>query len=522
MSLCSLSAVEIARGIRKRDFSALEILRSFYQRAETLEPSLHALLHCAPEIAEKHAADVDAAVARGEDPGPLAGVPVVLKDNMCVRGMPATCASRILQGWIPPYDATVTELLETSGAVVAAKGNMDEFAMGSSTEFSAFGPVSNPWDTERVPGGSSGGSAVSVAAGYTPLALGSDTGGSIRQPASFCGIYGLKPTYGLVSRWGLVAFASSLDQIGPFARTVEDLALSLSVIARPDPRDATSSRRERPDYFEALAPWKTPGRENAPLSGKRIAVVKELQNRKDAVSTEVEDVLQKTLALCREEGAEIVEISLPVSLEFGLPCYYILAPAEASSNLARFDGVRYGLSSDEKSLVNLYFKTRGSGFGSEVKRRILTGTYVLSSGYYDAYYLTAQKVRQLMKREFAAAFAGCDLIALPTAPSPAFRKGELVDDPIQMYLADVFTLPVNLAGLPALSLNGGFTSGEKPLPVGVQFIAPKWGEPELLSTAAVLEKRLGKAKTAPCDWAETSAERAANAKTAGSERGGVR
>ncbi len=520
MSFSSLSAAEIVGGIRKRDFSAVEILTSFYERAESLEPSLHALLHRAPEIARKHAAAVDAAVARGEDPGPLAGVPVVLKDNMCVRGMPATCASRILEGWIPPYDATVTELLETSGAVVAAKGNMDEFAMGSSTEFSAFGPASNPWDTERVPGGSSGGSAVSVAAGYTPLALGSDTGGSIRQPASFCGIYGLKPTYGLVSRWGLVAFASSLDQIGPFARTVEDLALSLSVIARPDPRDATSSRRERPDYFASLAPWKAPGRESAPLAGKRIAVVKELRNRKDSVAAEVDDVLHKTLALCREEGAEIVEISLPVSLEFGLPCYYILAPAEASSNLARFDGVRYGLSSDQKSLIDLYLKTRGSGFGNEVKRRILTGTYVLSSGYYDAYYLTAQKVRQLMKKEFAAAFAGCDLIALPTAPSPAFRKGELVNDPIQMYLADVFTLPVNLAGLPALSLNGGFTSGEKPLPVGVQFIAPKWGEPELLSTAAVLEKKLGTAKIAPCGCAKASADRAADAGIAGSERGG--
>ncbi len=522
MSLSSLSAVEIVRGIRKRDFSAAEILTSFYKRAETLEPSLHALLHRAPEIAEKHAANVDAAVARGEDPGPLAGVPVVLKDNMCVRGMPATCGSRILEGWIPPYDATVTELLETSGAVVAAKGNMDEFAMGSSTEFSAFGPTSNPWDTKRVPGGSSGGSAVAVAAGYTPLALGSDTGGSIRQPASFCGIYGLKPTYGLVSRWGLVAFASSLDQIGPFSRTVEDLALSLSVISCPDPRDATSSRRARPDYFAALSPWTAPGRENSPLAGKKIAVVKELRNKKDAVSADVDGVLQKTLALCREEGAEIVEISLPVSLEFGLPCYYILAPAEASSNLARFDGVRYGLSSNEKSLKNLYLKTRGSGFGSEVKRRILTGTYVLSSGYYDAYYLTAQKVRQLMKREFETAFSGCDLIALPTAPSPAFRKGELVDDPIQMYLADVFTLPVNLAGLPALSLNGGFTSGEKPLPVGVQFIAPKWGEPELLSTAAVLEKKLGKAKIASCGWSESSPQSAADAVIAGSEMGGAR
>lgn len=522
MSFCSLSAVEIVRGIRKRDFSAQEVLTSFYERVKTLEPSLHALLHCGPEIAKKHAAAVDSAVARGEDPGPLAGVPVVLKDNMCVRGMPTTCASRMLEGWISPYDATVSELLASSGAVIPAKGNMDEFAMGSSTEFSAFGLTSNPWDTERVPGGSSGGSAVAVAAGYAPIALGSDTGGSIRQPASFCGVYGLKPTYGLVSRWGVVAFASSLDQIGPFARTVEDLALALSVIALPDPRDATSSRRERPDYFAALSPWKAPGRENAPLAGKRIAVVKELRNRKDSVSPEVEDAFQKTLALCREEGAEIVETSLPVSLEFGLPCYYILAPAEASSNLARFDGIRYGLSSDQHSLMDLYIKTRGSGFGSEVKRRILTGTYVLSSGYYDAYYLTAQKVRQIMKKEFVTAFAGCDLIALPTAPFPAFRKGELVNDPIRMYFADVFTLPVNLAGLPALSLNGGFTSDEKPLPVGVQFIAPKWGEPELLSIAAVLERKLGAAKIAPCGCAKACANKATDVRIAGSERGEAR
>jgi aspartyl-tRNA(Asn)/glutamyl-tRNA(Gln) amidotransferase subunit A len=491
MTPATLSAADIARGIRKGDFSAQEMVESFFNRAERLEPSLHALLHVDPERARDHAKKVDALIARGGDPGPLAGVPVVLKDNMCVRGMPTTCASRILETWISPYDATVTELLEKAGAIIAGKGNMDEFAMGSSTEFSAFGAASNPWDTTRVPGGSSGGSAVSVAAGYTPLALGSDTGGSIRQPASFCGVYGLKPTYGLVSRWGLVAFASSLDQIGPFARTVEDLALALSVIARPDVRDATSSRRERPDYSAAL--------QTVSLAGKKIALVKDLHGKKDVMSRDVETVLEKTLAHCREEGAEIVEISLPVSLEFGLPCYYILAPAEASSNLARFDGVRYGLSSNEESLMDLYLKTRGAGFGKEVKRRILTGTYVLSSGYYDAYYLTAQKVRQLMKQEFADAFSKCDLIALPTAPFPAFGKGELVDDPIQMYLADVFTLPVNLAELPALSLNGGFTEGEKTLPVGVQFIAPKWGERELLSVAAVLERKTGSAGIAPVE-----------------------
>ena len=490
MEITSLTAAEIARGVAGKQFSASEVFSSCMEAVRRGEPDISALITVAEETGQAAAKEIDRRIAGGENPGPLAGVPIVIKDNMCIRGLPATCGSRMLHGWIPPYDAAVAELLSGAGAVFAGKGNMDEFAMGSSTEFSAFGPTSNPWDLERVPGGSSGGSAAAVAAGYVPAALGSDTGGSIRQPASFCGIYGLKPTYGLVSRWGLVAFASSLDQIGPFARTVEDLALLLSVIARPDPRDGTSSRRERPDYTACV---KDPS-----LKGKKVAVVKELGAMSASVSREVRDALEKTLSLCREEGAEIVEVSLPVSLEFGLPCYYILAPAEASSNLARFDGVRYGLSSKEDSLLELFLRTRGKGFGSEVKRRILTGTYVLSSGYYDAYYLTAQKVRSLMKEEFRRAFGACDLIALPTSPTPAFKKGELVNDPIQMYLADVFTLPVNLAELPALSLNAGFTSGKKPLPLGVQLIASRWGEPELLNAAAVLERRLGIAGTAPC------------------------
>lgn len=489
MEITSLTAAEIARGVAGKQFSASEVFSSCMEAVRRGEPDISALITVAEETGQAAAKEIDRRIAGGENPGPLAGVPIVIKDNMCIRGLPATCGSRMLHGWIPPYDAAVAELLSGAGAVFAGKGNMDEFAMGSSTEFSAFGPTSNPWDLERVPGGSSGGSAAAVAAGYVPAALGSDTGGSIRQPASFCGIYGLKPTYGLVSRWGLVAFASSLDQIGPFARTVEDLALLLSVIARPDPRDGTSSRRERPDYTACV---KDPS-----LKGKKVAVVKELGAMSASVSREVHDALEKTLSLCREEGAEIVEVSLPVSLEFGLPCYYILAPAEASSNLARFDGVRYGLSSKEDSLLELYLRTRGKGFGSEVKRRILTGTYVLSSGYYDAYYLTAQKVRSLMKEEFRRAFGACDLIALPTSPTPAFKKGELVNDPIQMYLADVFTLPVNLAELPALSLNAGFTSGKKPLPLGVQLIASRWGEPELLNAAAVLERHLGIAGTAP-------------------------
>lgn len=484
-----LSADEIVRGVLAKEFSAAEVFRSSLDRVRRMDPALSAMLSVTEEAGMAAARRVDERVAGGGDPGPLAGVPVALKDNMCYGAAPTTCGSRMLEGWTPPYDAAVVTALQGAGAVILGKTNMDEFAMGGSTEYSAFGPTSNPWDPDRVPGGSSGGSAVAVAAGYVPVALGSDTGGSIRQPASYCGVYGMKPTYGLVSRRGLVAFASSLDQIGPFARTAADLARVLSVIAVPDPGDGTSSRRPRPDYTAALA--------GASLKGRKVAVVKELAGMKASLSPDVEAALARVLDLCRREGAGIVEVSLPRSLEFGLPCYYILAPAEASSNLARFDGVRYGLSRREPTLRALYERTRGDGFGPEVKRRVLTGTYVLSSGYYDAYYLTAQKVRQLMKEEFRNAFASCDLIALPTAPTPAFGKGELVNDPIRMYLADVFTLPVNLAGLPALSLNGGVTAGPRPLPVGVQLIAPQWGEEGLLSAAAVIERHLGPAPVAP-------------------------
>ena len=356
---------------------------------------------------------------------------------------------------------------------------MDEFAMGGSTEHSAFGPCSNPWDPDRVPGGSSGGSAVSVSAGYVPISLGSDTGGSIRQPAAFCGTCGLKPTYGLVSRWGLVAFASSLDQIGPFARSIEDIALTLQVISKPDSRDSTCSPSKRPDYRSVL--------DRSSLSGKRVGIVKEFMDYD--IDTEIRGALEKTIEIARSEGAEIVELSLPVMVRYGLATYYIIAPAEASSNLARYDGVRYGISSEAEDLMDMYLKIRRVGFGEEVKRRILTGTYVLSSGYYDAYYLTAQKVRQIMTREFKEAFSRVDTIIMPTAPTPAFRKGELLDDPIQMYMADVFTLPINMAGLPGLSLNAGYSN--KGLPLGVQLIGPKWGEMELLAAASVLEKSLG-------------------------------
>ncbi len=484
MDLYHLTAARMVQGIKEKKFSALEVLDSCLSRAHSLENHLNAVITFSEEKARENARKVDKAIADGEDPGLLAGVPVLVKDNMCTDGVRTTCASRILGEWKPPYNATVVDLLRGQGATVTGKTNMDEFAMGSSSEHSAFGACHNPWDYDRVTGGSSGGSAASVAAGYVPLSLGSDTGGSVRQPAGFCGIYGLKPTYGLVSRYGLIAFASSLDQIGPFARTMEDIALGMNVITVPDKRDSTCSRRERPDYTEALRT------EN--LKGKKVGVVREFQDYK--LDPDIQSAVERTLKILEGEGAEIVEVSLPVTMDSGLGAYYILAPAEASSNLARYDGVRYGYSAPSDDLLSLYFKTRKEGFGTEVKRRILTGTYVLSSGYYDAYYLTAQKVRQVITKEFNNAFAEVDSIVMPTSPSPAFRIGELLSDPIQMYMMDVFTLPVNLAGLPGLSINAGFSS--KGLPLGVQLVGPKWKETDLISQGSILEKTFGPARIA--------------------------
>lgn len=479
MKLYELSAAQITRGIHEGKFSASEVFLSCLARARELEPQISAMLTITEESGMAQAKAVDEAVASGKKLPPLAGVPFVVKDNMCTKGIPTTCASKMLMQWKPPYNAAVIELLAEAGAVLMGKTNLDEFAMGGTTEHSVYGATSNPWKLDCVPGGSSGGSAASVAAGYVPFSLGSDTGGSIRQPAAFCGIYGFKPTYGLVSRRGLAAFASSLDQIGPFARTVEDLALVLNAISQKDELDSTCSCRPRPDYTKAL---------NAEsLKGRRVGVIKEIQEY--AIDREVRKAFDQTLKFCEGEGAEIVEITLPTMVEYGLPCYYILALAEASSNLARFDGVRYGLSTGAESLLDLYTKTRAQGFGLEVKRRILVGTYVLSSGYYDAYYLVAQKARQLIKQEFVKAFGSVDSILLPTAPSPAFKKGELINDPIQMYMADIFTLPVNLAGLPALSLNAGFSADGRPL--GVQFIGQWWDEEGLLSTASLHEKTFG-------------------------------
>ena len=480
MNSLGLTATDLAAAVKNREVTAAEAVGASIGRLAELEGKVHALLTPLFDRALARASEIDRKIGKGEDAGPLAGVPVIVKDNLCMKGIRTTCGSRILEKWHPPYDATVIRLLEEAGAVIIGKANMDEFAMGSSTENSAFFTTNNPWDLDRVPGGSSGGSAAAVACGYAPLALGSDTGGSIRQPAAFCGVYGLKPTYGLVSRYGLVAFASSLDQVGPFARSVDDLALALDVLSTPDPADATSSRRSRPVYRACL------GRED--LKGLRVGVVKEFEAY--PVQAEIREALGRVEGILRGAGAEFLPVSLPTTIEAGLPCYYILAPAEASSNLARYDGVRWGLSVEAEHLLDLYMKTRGEGFGAEVKRRILTGTYVLSSGYYDAYYLVAQKARTQISREFTEAFRNVDMLLMPTTPTLPFRKGENSEDPIQMYLSDVFTLPVNLASLPALSLNAGNSPGG--LPVGVQFVGPRWGEETLLGAAEAVERALGK------------------------------
>jgi aspartyl-tRNA(Asn)/glutamyl-tRNA(Gln) amidotransferase subunit A len=410
--------------------------------------------------------------ARGDGLPPLAGLPVAVKDNMCTTDFPTSCGSRILDRWMSPYDATVVRRLREAGAIVVGKTNLDEFAMGSSTENSAFGPTRNPWDRSRVPGGSSGGSAAAVASGAVPVALGSDTGGSIRQPAGFCGIVGLKPTYGRVSRYGLVAFASSLDQIGPMTRTVADAALLLEVLAGRDPLDATSADVPVPSYSRSL---------EGPVRGLRFGLPREALG--EGLQPAVRDVVTRAAGVLREQGAELVEVSLP-AIAYALPTYYLLATSEASTNLARYDGVRYGLRAAAGDLYEMYTQTRRAGFGAEVKRRIMLGTYALSAGYYEGFFLKAQRVRTLIRRDFEAAFARADLVLMPTSPTVPFRIGEKVEDPLQMYLADVYTIPVNLAGLPGISIPCGFVDG---LPVGLQLIGRPFEEATVLRAAHAFE-----------------------------------
>jgi len=440
------------------------------------EPEIHAFNLVLADEALAAADEVDRRVAAGEDPGPLAGVPVALKDNLCTRGVPTTCSSRILEGWLPPYDATVVERLAAAGAVVVGKTNLDEFAMGSSTENSAFGVTRNPLDLTRVPGGSSGGSAAAVAAGFAPLALGSDTGGSIRQPAALCGVVGVKPTYGAVSRYGLVAFASSLDQIGPFARTVSDAALLLEAIGGHDPRDSTSIPEPAASLTEVL---------DRGVEGLRIGVIEELSgDGLEGIADDVRSRLGEAASALDAAGATVETTSVP-STVYGLSAYYVIAPAEASSNLARYDGVRYGLRVDAPNAGDMNTATRTAGFGDEVKRRIMLGTYALSAGYYDAYYGKSQKVRTLIVQDFARAYEEFDLLLCPTAPTTAFPIGEKTADPMTMYLNDVCTIPSNLAGHPAMSVPFGV--GDDGMPVGVQILAPAMGEPTMFQAAAVLE-----------------------------------
>ena len=470
------TAVGIAAAVRSGERSARSVVEEHLAAIEAREGEVHAFNLVTADAALARADEVDAQVAAGQDPGPLAGVPVALKDNLCTRGVPTTCSSRILEGWVPPYDATVVARLAAAGAVAVGKTNLDEFAMGSSTEHSAFGPTRNPHDPERVPGGSSGGSAAAVAAGFAPLSLGSDTGGSIRQPAAFCGIVGVKPTYGLVSRYGLVAFASSLDQIGPFGATVADAALALAVIGGHDERDSTSLPGAAPSLVDQLAQG---------VEGLRVGVVTELLDAA-GMAPDVQARTRAAGAALEAAGAEVDEVSVP-AVVYSLSAYYLIAPAEASSNLARYDGVRYGLRVDAPTTGEMMDATRTAGFGPEVQRRIMLGTYALSAGYYDAFYGKAQKVRTLIIRDFAAAYERFDVLLSPTAPSTAFPFGAKAD-PLSMYLNDVCTIPSNLAGHPAISVPYG--TGADGLPVGVQVMAPALGEPTMFRVAAALEASL--------------------------------
>jgi len=474
IGLAGLTAAEIRRRVAVREVSCVDVLRAHLDRIAAVEPRVDAFLFLAADRALDRARRLDSALAGGGPAPSLAGVPVAIKDVLHVEGLPTTCGSRILDGYRPPFAATAVERLEAQGAIVVGKTNMDEFAMGSSTERSAYKPTRNPWDRERVPGGSSGGSAVAVASRMVPLALGTDTGGSIRQPAAFCGLVGLKPTWGRVSRYGLVAFASSLDQVGPLARTVEDVALASSALFGEDPLDATSSGEPVPDFARSL---------EGHAAGLRVGVPWSFLA--EGVDGETMARFRESLAALEAAGASVADVALP-HLPHAIATYYLVATAEASSNLARYDGVRYGLRAPGiHDLRRLYGETRDLGFGAEVKRRIILGTFALSSGYYDAYYLRAQKVRTLIRRDFDRAFSACDVIATPTAPTPAFRLGEKMDDPLQMYLADIFTVPANLAGLPGLSLPCGLANG---LPVGLQLLARPFDEETLLRAGAAHQK----------------------------------
>jgi aspartyl-tRNA(Asn)/glutamyl-tRNA(Gln) amidotransferase subunit A len=475
MDLYALTIHELRDLLDKREVSARDVTEAFYSRIDALDDRVHAYLTLTRDLAFEQAAQADRRRQAGER-GPLLGIPLAIKDVICTRGVRTSCGSKILETFVPPYDATVMERLNAAGAILLGKANMDEFAMGSSTEHSAYSTTQNPWDLNTIPGGSSGGSAAAVAADECAGALGTDTGGSIRQPAACCGIVGLKPTYGRVSRYGLVAFASSLDQIGPMTKDVRDAALLLSVIGGKDWRDSTSADIPLPDFTQSLT---------EPVNGLRIGIPREYFI--EGIDPEVERVVREAIKVLEGIGAVTADLSLPHT-EYGVAAYYILAPSEASSNLARYDGIKYGFRVPEWSnLRDMYMRTRDEGFGAEVKRRIMLGTYALSAGYYDAYYKKAQRVRTLILQDFEAAFREVDVIAAPIAPTPAFKIGEKTDDPLQMYLSDVFTIPVNLAGIPGISLPCGFSSAG--LPIGLQIIGRPFDEETILRLAYAFEQQ---------------------------------
>ena len=474
MALHDLTAHELRQQLDSGELSSQELTKALLERIEELNGTLNAYITVTAEQALEQARAYDEARARGEATAPLGGIPVALKDNLVTRGVRTTAASRILENWVPPYDATVVERLKAAGAPSLGKTNMDEFAMGGSTETSAFGVARNPWDPGRVPGGSSGGSAIAVAAGMAVWSLGSDTGGSIRQPAAYCGIVGMKPTYGRVSRYGLIAFASSLDQIGPLTRDVTDCALALNLICGFDPRDSTSVSLEVPDFTKALV---------AEPKGLRVGIHKDYFDQ--PMDADVRAALERALKVLEDNGAVLKEVSLP-STRYAIHVYYLIAPAEASSNLARFDGVRYGLRVPGADVPRMMEETRSRGFGAEVKRRIILGTYVLSAGHYDAYYKKASQVRTLMRQEFERAFADVDVLVAPTTASTAFRLGEKTENPLEMYMTDYFTIPVNLAGLPALSMPCGVDKDG--MPIGLQIIGPPFGEDKVLKAAYTYEQ----------------------------------
>lgn len=478
MELYDLTAHELKKKIEAGETSAFEIAKSVFKRIESVEEKVRAYVTLTEAQAASQARDADEAVKKGGGGGPLFGIPIAIKDNMCTKGVLTTCSSGILKNFIPVYDGTVVQKVADAGMIMTGKTNLDEFAMGSSTETSFYGTTKNPWDLETVPGGSSGGSAAAVSAGEAIMALGSDTGGSIRQPAALCGVVGLKPTYGLVSRYGLVAFASSLDQIGPITKDVTDCALLLQAIAGHDECDSTSVDINIPDYSKALV---------TDVKGMKIGLLKEMMG--EGIQAEVKESINKAVDMFSKMGAEIIEVSLP-HVDYALSAYYLIAPAEASSNLARYDGVRYGHRTSQKveDMIDMYMKTRAEGFGNEVKRRIMLGTYALSAGYYEAYYGQAQKIRTLIVRDFEQAFDQTDVIISPTSPTTAFKIGEKFENPLQMYLSDICTIPVNLAGLPGISIPCGLAGG---LPVGLQIIGKPFDESTVLRAAYTFEQGFG-------------------------------